>query len=513
MKPTINLYVLSDNHFNHWNINRLCKRGFNSLEHMNDTMIKRWNRVVKPTDIVVHVGDIIFTKGASEDVAKVISQLNGRKILVVGNHDRKCICKNTRILTENGYKYHYEIETGDIVPTVNLETGKVFMEPVLDKYEYQKEPFLYEAKHRSGEMRLSNHHTVIHQSGLLKRSNKWQKDLCENLASKNHERVIPCYFSSNGQYKVDENKLKLMAWIMTDGYIKDNFQIVLYQSKQKYIKEIKRLLKVLGFVYKEKTRQRKIKEIQGKKLKNFPLESHEFYINPTQSKDFLRSLNFFNKYNFPKFLWELSDKDFEIFINEMVKGDGSLLKNGTRVIWGKKKWLESLMGLCVTHNLSTNLLKQTNTNNYYLCIRANNSHKQFEKKHWKKIRYNDLVWCIHTNNNNFFAELNGKTFVTGNSYNWYLTHGFDFVCDQFAWDYNKKKILFVHNPNHVRMPDLNTYHYVIHGHQHNSTPFIQKKRGCIFVNVSVEHIDYTPLNLITLLNRLKQGYYDDKSEV
>lgn len=89
MRPTINIYVIADNHFNHWNINRYCSRGFKDLKDMNSTMIKRWNKIVRPEDLVIHLGDLVFTKGSSEEIKKVINSLNGRKILIKGNHDRK----------------------------------------------------------------------------------------------------------------------------------------------------------------------------------------------------------------------------------------------------------------------------------------------------------------------------------------------------------------------------------------------------------------------------------------
>jgi len=89
MKPTINIYVIADNHFNHWNINKYCSRGFKDLQDMNSTMIKRWNKIVRPEDLVIHIGDLVFTKGSSEEIKKIIKSLNGRKILIKGNHDRK----------------------------------------------------------------------------------------------------------------------------------------------------------------------------------------------------------------------------------------------------------------------------------------------------------------------------------------------------------------------------------------------------------------------------------------
>lgn len=138
------------------------------------------------------------------------------------------------------------------------------------------------------------------------------------------------------------------------------------------------------------------------------------------------------------------------------------------------------------------------------------------------VKPNDLVIClgdlIFTKGKSarlkeIIKILNGRIIlVSGNHdrkpYAWYLSNGIDFIAHNIVWEFNKKKILFIHNPHEVKKPELSIYDYVIHGHQHNSTPFIQKKRCCLFINVSSEHLNYTPINLVTLLNKLKQGCYN-----
>jgi calcineurin-like phosphoesterase family protein len=85
------LWVISDTHFNHANIltfvDKIGKpvRPFQSIEGMNETMIENWNRVVKPGDKVYHLGDVFF--GPKEDFKKLWPKLNGKKRLIVGNHD------------------------------------------------------------------------------------------------------------------------------------------------------------------------------------------------------------------------------------------------------------------------------------------------------------------------------------------------------------------------------------------------------------------------------------------
>jgi len=77
------IWITSDHHFNHTNIIKYCSRPFNSVEEMNEYMIKKWNEKVIPGDIVIHLGDFAF-KHSSEHFKK---RLNGTIILVMGNHD------------------------------------------------------------------------------------------------------------------------------------------------------------------------------------------------------------------------------------------------------------------------------------------------------------------------------------------------------------------------------------------------------------------------------------------
>lgn len=76
------IFVISDTHFQHENIIKYCNRPFNSVEEMNDTMIKNWNSVVRDQDIVYHLGDVYMGKRP-----EFLRNLKGRKRLILGNHD------------------------------------------------------------------------------------------------------------------------------------------------------------------------------------------------------------------------------------------------------------------------------------------------------------------------------------------------------------------------------------------------------------------------------------------
>ncbi len=81
------IYFIADTHFNHANIIKYCNRPFKNTDEMNKYIIEKWNLVVKETDTVYHLGDVGF--GKFEEVKRLVESLNGRKILLRGNHDFK----------------------------------------------------------------------------------------------------------------------------------------------------------------------------------------------------------------------------------------------------------------------------------------------------------------------------------------------------------------------------------------------------------------------------------------
>ncbi len=81
------IYFILDTHFHHNNIIKYCNRPFNSIEKMNETLINNWNNVITNDDTIYHLGD--FCLSSDEEIKNIYNKLNGNKILIRGNHDRK----------------------------------------------------------------------------------------------------------------------------------------------------------------------------------------------------------------------------------------------------------------------------------------------------------------------------------------------------------------------------------------------------------------------------------------
>lgn len=130
IKPTTkfipkNIFVTSDNHFYHDSIIDFENRPFSSVEDMNEKMIKAWNETVSDSDLVYILGDLSL--GSPTKTNELLRQLNGKKILIVGNHDMYLeskkfdkslfldidYCKKIKFENYNFYLCHYPFASND----------------------------------------------------------------------------------------------------------------------------------------------------------------------------------------------------------------------------------------------------------------------------------------------------------------------------------------------------------------------------------------------------------------
>lgn len=79
-------FFSADFHVHHANVLRYCNRPFDSVEEMNEELIRRHNEVVSPKDTFIHIGDFSFASKAKTQ--EIIDRLNGTKIFLQGSHDK-----------------------------------------------------------------------------------------------------------------------------------------------------------------------------------------------------------------------------------------------------------------------------------------------------------------------------------------------------------------------------------------------------------------------------------------
>ena len=104
------VWIISDTHWGHNNIVNFTDtagdpvRPWDNIIDMEEDMISMWNDVVSDNDFLIHVGDVAMNRTGYD---RVMPRLNGRKILVQGNHDEMSL---------NVYQEHFE----HIVPMLSV---------------------------------------------------------------------------------------------------------------------------------------------------------------------------------------------------------------------------------------------------------------------------------------------------------------------------------------------------------------------------------------------------------
>ena len=98
-------YFTADLHFGHENIIKYCNRPFENADKMNAMLIEFYNARVGVNDTCYFLGDIGFC-GANE-LAGFLKRMNGRKILIFGNHDT--IIRKNRPLFEKIFDAMHEL--------------------------------------------------------------------------------------------------------------------------------------------------------------------------------------------------------------------------------------------------------------------------------------------------------------------------------------------------------------------------------------------------------------------
>lgn len=95
-------FVIADTHYGHKNIvkyesirqEELDRIGANDIDKL---MTANWNKTVSAEQTIFHLGDLAFRHNGLEDLVKPLS---GKKILLVGNHDKH---SDIKILKEAGW--------------------------------------------------------------------------------------------------------------------------------------------------------------------------------------------------------------------------------------------------------------------------------------------------------------------------------------------------------------------------------------------------------------------------
>jgi len=338
---------------------------------------------------------------------------NCDKRFFYGNH---CLDEKTEVLTERGWMLYGEIKKSDKIFSLNPETEIAEWTSIKSKFKKSFKGQLNQIETSKISLVATDDHKLFYKD---KYSRKYKFELVKNIKKRNY--LIPRTSKSNKpEYPIKDDMLKLIGWLLTDGSItKDKYNYVKFyqrESKVGLIVDILDRLKIKYGVYK---RKRDIKFICGRKV----ISSEVQYTLNICAQDSRKLLQYINKEKeIPYYIDQLSKRQFDIFLNSVIDGDGSRHKSAPKtslMLYGKKKFLEQIqiLGLKNEYGMS---LSEYREGDYRLNIIPRLSYNLYNFGDIvKKVDYNGFVWDLTIEPyHNFLIRRNGKCHFTGNC-DWY----------------------------------------------------------------------------------------------
>ncbi len=82
-----NVWFTGDTHYGHAKVIEYSNRPYKDVKEMDEMLVYNYNSVVRPNDVVYHLGDFAFCD--EKRAISIVKQLMGNKHLIFGNHDKR----------------------------------------------------------------------------------------------------------------------------------------------------------------------------------------------------------------------------------------------------------------------------------------------------------------------------------------------------------------------------------------------------------------------------------------
>jgi len=343
-----------------------------------------------------------------------------------------CADEATEILTRDGYKHYTDLEVGDEVLTLNMETGlaewqstsKINVFPVIDH-----EMLSVEMGGRHSSLTTMNHRWPV--SSRVKRADgsRVYSDIRIRTSSdlSTEDRFIRAAPVTGlpEQPKYADSLVELIGWFITEGHIHAGSDVVtIVQSHAVNPDKVAAIRTALTDLIGP---ARETFDRTGPRTDQVPAwrewvsgskpDITVFRLNTPAGKMLTELAP--NKVASMEFVTSLTKAQLTLFLDTCIAADGHVRKDGYRSF--TQKSMERIVPVQVAATLlgiPTSI--HLGSGGWYvlsLCERQKFVQPLGQsKKNAQTIRYTGVVWCPTTPNGTWFARRNGSTYFTGNSF-------------------------------------------------------------------------------------------------
>lgn len=320
-----------------------------------------------------------------------------------------CVDSNTRAMTKTGWKYHHELSIDDEIMAFDPETKKLKWSRLKDKYVNE---------HYDGKMiQIKNFNRAIsmtpdHKCYVYNFTTKRYDIVKANEIQTNHmiPRCAPFDAPDNETY--DDFMVKMVGWLVTDGYVKKSTNKLADGSKKEYRygkivqskPDMVSLLKEMNIAYHvDNNNSDHDKFVSNYKKHVFTIPNETFQAIENEGVGEHLTWEFLNK---------LTRRQQKLLYDTMFLGDGT----GQGRFCGKEKEVFYMTMLQTLMGLPTTFYQQEEN-----CWRTRIIRRSDKISCWghhdnrSEITYAGTIWCPSVDTGFWLAEREGLMFITGNT--------------------------------------------------------------------------------------------------
>lgn len=375
----------------------------------------------------------VLTTGFDAPHTDLLGMLRPTKSPVL--YVQMCLDAETEILTDLGWRGRGEIQEGDRVAALDLESGAGVWSTVVgtvDRDLLPGEAFVSIESSRLS-IRVTDQHDMVFAARKYGGGHSsWRKTTAAELAHKRDGYRIP------GAVSIDEpgvpltdDELRFLGLFMTDGTFNPaNNAITIYQSERylEVIQYIERTLQGCGFKYGHRVTGG---DVAFGKVREHDI--HRFTISKgvprgrDREKRGWGELEEYVSKDFPECLLACSRRQLDVLLEAIHYGDGQKnqpegwTRRSYSISTGNRAFAERLQALCVTRGLAANVATVNGGELFYVHVTPHEfrtvggaGQRDRASLAVEKGGRAERVWCVTTEHGTIVTRRRGKVAVMGN---------------------------------------------------------------------------------------------------
>ena len=334
----------------------------------------------------------------------------------------------TEVLTPSGWKKYNEIKKGDECyawDAVNEKIEIKNVDRVVTRTLRPNEKF-YSIKSQHTDINVTERHNIFYRkkdyyTKNLRSTEHYVSQVKDVFKYAKPYSIPTSSFANFKGLNLSDDEIRFIGWSLTDASLSKSDSIKIYQSKPKYVTEIKKLLVRLAVKHSEIVTA---KEEINKRKGSYGTQYDSYTFGISKKCEVYKKLIKYIKPDFCNDLHDMTREQFDVFWGTLLDADGT--RQGTkrgRLCTVDKNFCDNLMQMGVLRGY-TPIYGNYHTKKGILVYNLgmkDSTYIQLTKRDSRGAKFtveegksSDMVWCITNELGTIITRRNGKVAILGN---------------------------------------------------------------------------------------------------